>query len=176
MRLLLILVATAYSSCVAIAQQERPSTADQSRTSPKSREDIPLGSPEQEMIKRVEIKQEEALHKENLERARENAQIGAELRSAFVNNKALNSADMKKLSRMEKLIRRIRSAAGGSDDEETVKDLPPNLDVTLEQLAAGAEELHKRVEKTPRLVISANVIERTNKLLGLIRHIRSFNQ
>jgi hypothetical protein len=80
---------------------------------------------------------------------------------------------MKKLERLEKLARRIRSRAGGEDDDEPLNNVPTTLEPALTRLAETSEALSKGVEKTPRMVISTTVIERANELLEIIRFIRT---
>jgi hypothetical protein len=144
-----------------------------SAAKPDSQADVLLGSPEAEMRARLEIQRAEKLRHENLERAREVAQLGGELQEAYTKNRSFDRAEIKKLERLEKLVRRIRSEAGGSDDDETLENKPRALDAALTQIADYSVELRKGVEKTPRLVISASVIERTNQLLELINFVRT---
>lgn len=139
----------------------------------ESEYDAMLGSPAREMRARLEIERQEKLRRENLERAREVAQLGEELRDAFTSHKALERAEVKKLERLEKLTRRIRSEAGGSDDEEPLEDAPRGLDGAMMRIAELSGELRKGVEKTPRLVVSACVIEQANQLLELISFVRT---
>lgn len=139
----------------------------------KNDPDTMLGSPEVEMRARLEIQRAEKLRRENLERAREVAQLGMELRDIYTKNRSLDRPEIKKLERLEKLVRRIRSEAGGSDDDETLEDRPGALDAALTRIADYSVELRKGVEKTPRLVISTSVIERANHLLELISFVRT---
>jgi hypothetical protein len=132
-----------------------------------------LGTPEDEMRARNEIRIAEKERQENLERAREAAQLGAEIRDDFLKSKTLGSSCIKKLERLEKLARRIRSRAGGEDDEEPLNNVPASLEPALSRLADTSEALMKGVEKTPRMVISTTVIERANELLEIIRFIRT---
>jgi hypothetical protein len=132
-----------------------------------------LGTPEQEMLRRAEIRHEEATHREMVERASEAAQIGDELLSSYKKNRALTREDMKKLERLEKLARKIRGGAGGSDDDEGLRDPPRVIGGAVARLAELSGDLKKSVLKTSRLVISAAVIERSNEVLELIRHIRN---
>lgn len=138
--------------------------------------DAMLGSPAREMRARLEIERAEKLRRENLERAREVAQLGTELRDAFISHKTLDRAEVKKLERLEKLTRRIRSEAGGSDDEEPLKDAPSGMEVAMTRIAEISAGLRKGVEKTPRLVVSASVIEQANQLLELISFVRTQNR
>lgn len=123
---------------------------------------------------RREMKYAEKEYRENLERAREAAKLGTELRDAYASKKLLGPNDLKKLERLEKITRRIRSEAGGSEGEVTLKEVPQKLETALEQTADLAEEIHKGVEKTPRLVVSTVVIERANELLEVLRYVRGF--
>jgi len=43
-------------------------------------------------------------------------------------------------------------------------------------VAEMADELQKMVEKTPRNVVSAAVIDQANKLLGLVQHLRDLGR
>jgi hypothetical protein len=169
---LIALVALTAFSGAAQAQTTRP----QSSNDQAERDyDTMLGSPAREMRARLEIERAEKLRRENLERAREVAQLGTELQDSFTSHKTLEHTELKKLERMEKLTRRIRSEAGGSDDEEPLKDAPSGLDVALTRIAELSGGLRKGVEKTPRLVISASVIEQANELLELISFVRTQN-
>lgn len=131
-----------------------------------------MGSRE-EMLRNVEIKRREQSYKENLERAKESAALGAELREAYERAKGIGPAEQKKLGRMEKLARAIREQAGGDDDKEGSEEVPPDPAASFAQLQELSEELNEKVEKTPRHVVSTSVIKTANRLLGLIRHIRS---
>jgi hypothetical protein len=159
------------------AQAQRPATANDivgaDNSAPAPRRGGDLGTPEDEMRARNEIKIAEKERQENLERAREAKQLGAEIRDDFLKNKMLGSTDFKKLDRLEKLARRIRSRAGGEDDDEPLNNIPTALEPAIARMADTSDALYKGVEKTPRMVISTTVIERANELLEIIRFIRS---
>ena len=137
---------------------------------------IMVGSPEAEMLARQDLKAAEKDHKENLERAREAAQLSTELLNAYQHQKAFSRVDEKKLERLEKLARKIRSEAGGSDGEATLENVPNQMEPALTRLIEVTDKMRKVVEKTPRQVVSASVIERANELLEIIRYIRSFTR
>ncbi|MGI9104960.1 MAG: hypothetical protein ACR2G4_01780 [Pyrinomonadaceae bacterium] len=120
----------------------------------------------------MEIKREENNYREHVARAKENAQLGVELREAFALQKTLHESEIKKLSRMEKLARQIRNRAGGEDDKDEAKDPPPLLETAIGRLAEISEELQKKVETTPRQIVSAAVIKRANEVIELIKYIR----
>jgi hypothetical protein len=152
------------------ASSSDPISAERSRPGSSKGE---LGSPEDEMRARNEIKIAEKERQENLDRAKEAAQLGGEIRQAFSKNGTLGSIEVKKLDRLEKLARRIRSRAGGSDDNEPLEKVPTALEQAVTRLADTSEALSKGVEKTPRMVISANVIDTANELIEIIHFIRS---
>jgi molecular chaperone GrpE (heat shock protein) len=126
------------------------------------------------MIRNVAVKRRETEYQENIERAKESAALGAELRQVFERSKTLGSLEQKKLARLEKLARAIREKAGGDDDKQTLRDLPTGgLETSLARIQELAAELQARVEKTPRHVISTAVINTANELLEVIKHIRA---
>lgn len=177
--ILFLLLIAAYSAEPARAQSRQTSNPNDAisadKAYPSSSPSI-LASPEAEMIARSRMKYEEKEYKENLERAREAAQLGSELHEAYKKNSSLSQTDIKKLDRLEKITRRIRSAAGGSDDEEQIEDAPSKLETALVRLAETSEGLQKGVEKTPRLVISSLVIGKANELLEIIKYIRDLSR
>ena len=156
----------------ALAQNRQPQTPIAGTGS----EPIMTGTPEAEMLARRDIKAAEKERLENLERAREAAQLGTEIHTAFTKNQTLSRTEIKKIERLVKLTRRIREEAGGSDGDVTLENPPRQLEAALQKTAELAEEICKAVIKTPRQVISAAVIERTNELLEIIRYVRSFTR
>ena len=126
-----------------------------------------------EMLKEMALKREESDYKEHLSRARENAHLAIELREAFARQKTLQAPDLKKLSRMEKLSRQIRSNAGGEENKDELKETPPQVEAALERLVKLSAELQKKVESTPRQIVSAAIIRRANEVVELVKHIRT---
>ena len=171
-RLLFAVSSLALFACAAHAQSGHGVTVpdDASNRQERQRE---MGSPEEEIIRRAEIKHEEESHKEMVDRADETALIGEQILNSFQKNKSLSKDDLKKLDRMEKLARKIRGSAGGSDDDEQLEDPPGRIEPAVARLAKLSEDLRDCVAKTSRFVTSAKVIERSNELIELIRHIRT---
>jgi hypothetical protein len=135
--------------------------------------DTNFGSPENEMRDKLLLKEEKKQYDENVARAHEVSQLGSELNESFTSRKLFTPDDGKKLERLEKLTRKIRNEAGGSDSDATVKDMPGEMDATMKRLADLADELFKLVEKTPRHVVSAAVIDQANKLISLVQRLRN---
>jgi predicted NBD/HSP70 family sugar kinase len=74
---------------------------------------------------------------------------------------------------MEKLSRKIRNNAGGEENREELKTPPQEVEAVLERLAEVSAELQKKVESTPRQVVSTAVIKRANEVVELVRYIRT---
>lgn len=143
----------------------------------KDKEDERYGSPEAEMRAKLIIKEEKRRYDEHVERAREVFQLASQVSKSFETRKALGPDDGKKLERMEKLTKRIRNEAGGSesDNDVDIKDIPSGMLDLVKRAADWADQLKELVEKTPRHVVSAAVIDQANKLIGLVQHIRGTN-
>lgn len=130
----------------------------------------------EEMHVRRTIRLAEKEHLENLNRAREAAKLSANLKETFVSTQVFDATNRKKLEKVEKLTRKVRSEAGGSDSEAALERAPRGLAEALSRLADLSEELRQEVEKTPRQVVSAAVIECSNRLLEVIEYTRRFSQ
>jgi len=164
----------AIASCAA-SQDSKPPSSDPVLPSKKSDSDPRFGSPENEMRAKAILKEEKKRYEENLDRAREVSELATQLSESFTKNNSFNSEDGKKLERLEKLTKRIRNEADGSDSEPDpeLKDICATMVDTIKHLAEMAEELHKLVDKTPRNVISAAVIDQANRVIGVTQHLRS---
>ncbi|HEX8635008.1 MAG TPA: hypothetical protein VF703_12750 [Pyrinomonadaceae bacterium] len=130
-------------------------------------------SPRREMLMEMLLKRVENDYKEHLARAKENAQLAVEVQEAFARQKTLQGADLKKLGRIEKLSRQIRSSAGGEENKDELKEPPAQVGAALEHLVELSAELQKKVESTPRQVVSAAIIKRANEVVELVKHIRT---
>ena len=167
-----VLICLGYTAAAA----QTPSALPPGGRDPSGRDDMhnPVQDQHQELLKELEIKRAEGTHKQNVERAKESAQLSTELRDSYAQQKTLSQSDLKKLSRLEKLARQLRSDSGGSADEEPLKEPPKDLSATLSRLATLTDDLRKGVEKTPRQVVSASLIAQTNELIELIKVARTF--
>jgi len=130
----------------------------------------------EEMRIKREIRSAEKDHKQNLQRAREASDLGQELAASIKRNNSLDREDIKKLDRLEKLAKRIRSEAGGSEDEVTIEKNPGDLKEAMDCVARVSASLNEKVQETPRQVVSATIIDKANVLLELIRIVRSFSK
>lgn len=126
----------------------------------------------EEMRIKRQISYAQKEHKENLGRAQQLSALGVEIAITFKQKNHLDRADLKKLDKLEKLTKSIRSAAGGSDDECELEEIPSDLPGIISRMTEKAAALKEAVEKTPRRVVSAAVIDQANVLLELIRRVR----
>jgi hypothetical protein len=156
--------------------QTRPAPSNE-RLSKSDKDDLgsDIGSHESEMRAKLAIMDEKKHYDENLARAKETAEIASQLLDSYKAKKSFSAEDQKKLERIEKLSRRIRNEAGGTDTDIEV-EVSPVIETAMKSVADMADELRKEVEKTPRHVISTTVIEQANKLIGLIQHVRDMNR
>lgn len=150
-----------------------PSSIGTDKRVGESRNDPEQNSSHQEMLKEMELKREAGEYKEHVARAKENAQLAVELREAFARKNSLGASELKKLSLMEKLSRKIRSNAGGEENKDELKTPPQKIEEALQLLAELSVELQKKVESTPRQVVSTAVIKRANEIVELVRYIRT---
>jgi len=139
----------------------------------KNPDDTPLTTFEEEMKAKREIKIAEKDHEENLNRAKEIGDIGKQLKEESKNS-APDRDCFKKIERLEKLTKKVRSEAGGEDEEITITPRPADLPAAMKQIAEASETLSKDVQNTPRRVVSTSVISNANVLLQLIKIARDF--
>jgi hypothetical protein len=169
----LILVAVLLGAVtVAAAQAARPTPEPSIPRVARPDDPDPMTSIEEEMRGKRAIKYAEKEYRENIDRAHELADLGSQLGEYFKKNQQLDRESFKKLDRLEKLTRAIRNAAGGSDCERDYDKHSVDLNVNVKKMLSVVESLADRVEKTPRHVISAAVIDEANVLLELIRLVR----
>src|SRR3954451_11733812 len=105
----------------------------------------PLTTFEEEMKAKREIKIAEKDHEENLSRAREIGEIGKQLKEVSKDNSAPDRDCFKKIERLEKLTKKVRSEAGGEDEEITLTPHPADLPDAIKQIAEASETLSKDV-------------------------------
>jgi hypothetical protein len=175
-RLLAVVVFTVVSFASAAAQQTTQNQKAVSLDADKiSGEDAskPFAGLEEEMRAKRAIKFAEKEYQENLDRARDLSSLGASIVASFKQKKGLDQEDIKKLEKVEKLAKGIRQAAGGSEDDVDMEKPPTELAAALDMLGDLSKSLKEKVEKTPKHVISAAVIDEANVLLELIRIVRA---
>jgi hypothetical protein len=170
-----VLALLAVPLSISIASQSNSQTQAPTSIHGQSRDrDDPLVKMEEEMKAKRAIHEAEKQYQENLERARALSILGTTIVTSFKQKNYLDERDLKKLDKVEKLAKGIRRAAGGSEDEVEMEKPPRNIASAMEMLGTLSQSLKAKVEKTPKHVISAAVIDEANVLLELIRILRTF--
>jgi hypothetical protein len=112
-------------------------------------------------------------YQENLDRARDLSTLSTAIATSYKEKNHLDPDDIKKLEKIERLAKGIRSAAGGSEDDVQMEKPPKDLPSAVKMLDDLGQSLKTRVEKTPKHVISATVIDQANVLLEVVRLVRT---
>jgi hypothetical protein len=133
----------------------------------------PFMEMEEEMRAKRAIKFAEQQYQENLERARDLSSLSSAIVASFKQKQELRNEELKKLEKVEKLAKGIRRAAGGSEDEVEMEKPPTDMASALDMLGELSKSLKEKVERTPKHVISAAVIDEVNVLLELVRIVRN---
>ena len=165
-------VSLTFASAQQKSQLEKPISLDPDKTS-ADEVGKPFAAMEEEMRAKRAIQVAEKEYQENLERARDLSFLGTSIVSSFKQKNALDREDVKKLDKVEKLAKGIRRSAGGSEDEVDLEKPPRDLPSAMEMFEEVSKSLKEKVEKTPKHVISATVIDEANVLLELIRIVRT---
>ena len=153
-----------------VVRQQRPPSE---QTKPEDDKEEPLTVVEEEMRAKRAIKEADREYQENLDRARDLSSLGVAIVTSFKQKNGLDGDDIKKLDKVEKLAKGIRRAAGGSEDKVEMEQPPKDLTSAMEMLSDLSQSLKEKVEKTPKHVISACVIDEANVLLEVIRILRT---
>lgn len=131
---------------------------------------------------RLKIEQEKKDYEELLARSEEAVAISNELEEAFAASKSISEENTKKLEKLEKLVKKIRSELGGSDDDPdddresaAATSKPKSLNAAFKSLQSNAASLLKEIKKSTRYSISVTAIRTSNVLLKVLKFIRIGN-
>lgn len=131
---------------------------------------------------RLKIEQEKKDYEELLERSEEAVALSNELEETFTTSKTISEEETKKLEKLEKLVKKIRSELGGSDDDsENDRDnteansKPKSLNAAFKSLQSNAASLLKEIRKSTRYSISVTAIRTSNALLKVLKFIKIGN-
>ncbi len=138
-------------------------------TPPK--EDLPTGI--QESLAKQRIEREKKDYAELLARGEEAVKLSGELEKSFAQNNQISSTDQKKLDRLEKLVKKIRSELGADDDKSVeLDDKPLSVVNALKVLQNNTVKLVDELRKTTRYSVSVVAVESSNLLLKVVRFLR----
>jgi hypothetical protein len=159
----------------AAAQSARPpAPPPESKTPARFPADTEQDStlPEDMRIK-MAITRAEDEHKKVLEDVEKLSDMSSEIAKGYGERKRLSTDDLKKLSTIEKLARRVLSNAGG-DEVDHKSDSPEHLPLAdaVDKLSITASNIKKEMTTGTRFGVSASVIANSNEVISLARFIR----
>jgi hypothetical protein len=144
---------------------------------PRKPEELPKNI--KETLAKQRIAREKKDYDELLKRSEEAVKLSEELEKSFVNSNQLSAEDLKKLDRLEKLVKKIRSELGAGDDGEQEvnekSEKPSTLVGAFQNLQNNASELFGEIKKSTRYSVSVVAIQTSNALLKLVKFIRFGN-
>jgi len=160
--LFLILAATAFAN----AQGAEAST----KSGVPQKEDMPSGL--KESLAKQRIEREKKDFKEMLERGEEALKLSDQLEKSFAQNNQFSAEDQKKLERLEKVVKKIRSEMGGDDDGEKEVEKPSSIVNALTTLKEGTSKLVDELKKTSRYSVSVVAVQSSNALINVVQFLR----
>lgn len=168
MKFVLIILFLVFSSTAAAQSPDFPNAKER----PRSERDL---GPEQdlppEMRARLEIERRDNSHKKILEEAQRLDDLASGIAKHFQQSGSLSSDDMKDLSTIEKLAKRILDFAGGS--EEKVDNFKPSaLGDMLNHLCTLSAKVNNILKTETRHVISATLVADSNETITLVQFIK----
>jgi hypothetical protein len=163
----IFLLALISGASVCVNAQMDASTRD---GRPRQEEDLPKSI--KENLAKGRIEQEKKEHEELLKRGEEALKLTGELEKSFAANNKLSAEDFKKLERLEKLVKKIRTDLGGDDDEENAENKPSTLENAFQALQENTVKLVDELKKSTRYSISVIAIESSNVLLKVVKFLR----
>ncbi|MBI4854320.1 MAG: hypothetical protein HY819_21180 [Acidobacteria bacterium] len=123
-----------------------------------------------ETISRNQIALAEKDHREMRIATIEINQLAKSLLKAAKGQCLLSNEDEKKLEKIEKLAKKVRSEQGGNGNNLAEK--PESLIVALERLQKAAETMELESRSLNRHSISFLLVEKVNEVLGLTKEIK----
>jgi hypothetical protein len=144
---------------------------------PPQKEDLPKNI--KETLAKQRIEREKKDYEELLQRSEEAVKLSQELEKSFTNSNQLSAEDQKKLDRLEKLVKKIRSELGGDDDggepeavEKDKPEKPSTIGSAFKTLQSNTAQLFDEIKKSTRYSVSVVAIQTSNALLKLVKFIR----
>jgi len=143
---------------------------------PQPKEDLPKNI--KETMAKQRIEQEKKDYEALLKRSEEAVKLSEELEKSFADSNQITSNDQKKLDRLEKLVKKIRSELGADDDGEPdfgdkeKTESPSSLVNAFKTLQTNAAQLLGEIKKSTRYSVSVVAIQTSNALLKLVKFIR----
>ena len=127
----------------------------------------------EEMRIRMAIERAEGEHKKVLEDVQKMSDLSAEVSTAYDDRAQLSPDDVKKLSTIEKLAKRILTHAGGSEvDDKSPNTESLSLADAVHHMCAAVTRIKNDMSAQTRHVISAIVVASSNEVITMTHLIR----
>lgn len=128
-----------------------------------------------ETMTRMQIERRNKEYRQMIERSEEAMKLAAEIERVYEQNGRLGREEISKLNEIEKLVKRVRSDLGGSDDKDEAEaselnKLAPS-DI-VKNLAETTARLYDELKKTTKHSISAAAIATSNTALRVARLLK----
>jgi ElaB/YqjD/DUF883 family membrane-anchored ribosome-binding protein len=134
-------------------------------------EDLPKSI--KENLAKGRIDKEKKDYEELVQRSEDALKLTEDLEKSFSSNNKLSSDDYKKLERLEKLVKKIRSDLGADEDEAKVEEKNlSTLESAFKSLKENTIKLVDELKKSTRYSISVIAIESSNVLLKVVKFLR----
>lgn len=142
-----------------------------SRSGVPQKEELPSGI--KESLAKQRIEREKKDYKEMLDRSEEALKLSEQLEKSYAQHNQFSSEDVKKLERLEKVVKKIRSEMGGGDDgaEEDIEK-PSSIANALSSMKEGASKLVEELKKTSRYSVSVIAVQSSNALINVVQFLR----
>ncbi|MGH9820944.1 MAG: hypothetical protein ACRD43_12330 [Pyrinomonadaceae bacterium] len=146
---------------------------------PEDKTNTPKGFKDQ--LVKMKIEREKKDFQEMIDRGEEAAKLSDQVERAFASRGNLTDEDKQKIDSVEKLVKKIRSELGGSDDNDSDDDAqkadkPPKDVVSgVKYLRDSTAKLLDQLKQTSRFTISAAAIQYSNSVLKIARFLRFGN-
>jgi len=140
----------------------------------------PISEPEQrpvfsigETISRSRIAVAEKEHREMISASSEMNHLARSLLRISQTQCQFSIDDKKKIEKIEKLAKKVRSEQGGGGNK--LENRPENVYIALERLHKATQIIEKESRKVNRHSVSLVLIEQVNEVLGLTKEIKKMN-
>ncbi len=130
-----------------------------------------------ESIEKLRIEKDKKDYQLMLGRGAEAVKLSEQLEKGFAANGRLSDKEIEELATVEKLITKIRSELGGSDDDDNnemarVHNKSLSLADAVKTLRSTSVTLFDELKKMTRFSISAAAIQSSNAILKVVRFLR----
>ncbi|MFY9226338.1 MAG: hypothetical protein WAQ98_26920 [Blastocatellia bacterium] len=140
----------------------------------------PISEPEQrpvfsigETISRSRIAVAEKEHREMISASSEMNHLARSLLRISQTQCQFSVDDKKKIEKIEKLAKKVRSEQGAGGNK--LENKPENVYIALERLHKATQIIEKESRKVNRHSVSLVLIEQVNEVLGLTKEIKKMN-